>query len=178
MVVYWKAGKIMFKIGDYIIYGFNGVCKVEDIGPVALSGIESDRLYYTLHPFGEKEGVIYTPVDNKKTLMRSVLTKEEAKQLLDEIDSIDDLGITDEKKRESTYKEVMNKCDSREWVRIIKTLDLRKETRIAEGKKVTASDEKYLRLAEENLFSELSVSLGIPKEHMEEYIAEYITQKN
>jgi CarD family transcriptional regulator len=177
-MVHWKAGKNMFKIGDYIIYGFNGVCKVEDIGTVRLSGIENDRLYYTLHPYGEKEGVIYTPVDNKKTLMRSILTKEEAKKLLDEIDSIDDLGITDERARETTYKEVMNKCDSREWVRIIKTLDLRKETRIAEGKKITASDEKYLRLAQENLYSELSVALDIPKNQMEEYILDYIAQKN
>lgn len=177
-MVHWKAGKIMFEIGEYIIYGFNGVCKVEDIGTVKLSGIKSDKLYYTLHPFGEKEGVIYTPVENKKTLMRSVLTKEEARKLLDEMGSIDDLGITDEKARESTYKEVMNKCDSREWVRIIKTLGLRKETRIAEGKKITVSDEKYLRLAEENLFSELSVALGIPKDQMEEYITDYMTQKN
>ena len=175
-MVHWKAGKIMFQIGDYIIYGINGVCKVEDIGTVKLSG--NDKLYYTLHPFGEKEGVIYTPVDNKKTRMRSILTKIEAKQLLDEMDSIDDLGITDEKTRESTYKEVMNKCDSREWVRIIKTLDMRKEARIAEGKKITVSDEKYLRLAEENLFNELSVALDIPKDHVEAYITDYMTQKN
>lgn len=167
----------MFKIGDYIIYGFNGVCRVDNIGTIRLSGIEKDRLYYTLHPFGEKEGTIYTPVDNQKTLMRPILTKKEAKELLDEISGIDNLWITDERTREMTYKEVMNKCDSREWVRIIKTLYLRKRERIAEGKKITASDEKYLRLAEENLYSELSVALEIPKNQMEEYITDYITHK-
>ena len=167
----------MFKIGEYIIYGFNGVCRVENVGTIRLSGIEKDRLYYTLHPFGEKEGTIYTPVDNKTTLMRPILTKKEAKELLDEISGIDSLWITDERTREMTYKEVMNKCDSREWVRIIKTLYLRRKERIAEGKKITASDEKYLRLAEENLYSELSVALEIPRNQMEEYIADYIAQK-
>ena len=167
----------MFKIGEYIIYGFNGVCRVENVGTIRLSGIEKERLYYTLHPFGEKEGTIYTPVDNQKTLMRPILTKKEAKELLDEISGIDSLWITDERTREMTYKEVMNKCDSREWVRIIKTLYLRRKERIAEGKKITASDEKYLRLAEENLYSELSVALEIPRNQMEEYITDYIAQK-
>ena len=39
------------------------------------------------------------------------------------------------------------------------------------AKKVTSSDEKYLHLAEESLYGELSVVMGIPKDEMEEYIA-------
>ena len=35
-------------------------------------------------------------------------------------------------------------------------------------------DERYLKLAEENLYSELSIPLGIPKERMAEYIASRI----
>lgn len=166
----------MFKIGEYIIYGINGVCKVEDIGTMKLSGVAKDRLYYTLHPLND-DGTIYTPVDNEKTPMRPILTQQEADKLIDEIQNIDSLWITDEKTREMTYKEVMHKCESREWVRIIKMLYLRKKARIAEGKKITSSDEKYLRLAENNLYSELSVALGIPKEQMEEYITGHILNK-
>ena len=38
-------------------------------------------------------------------------------------------------------------------------------------------DEKYLRMAEDNLYSELSVALGVPKEQMEEHIANRMVQK-
>ena len=54
---------------------------------------------------------------------------------------------------------------------MIKTLYIRKQSRLAAGKKVTSSDEKYLHLAEESLYGELSVVMGIPKDEMEEYIA-------
>ena len=47
---------------------------------------------------------------------------------------------------------------------------MRKQERLAQGKKTTAMDERYLRLAEENLYSELSLALGVPKEEMEAYI--------
>ncbi len=166
----------MFEIGEYIIYGVNGVCKVEHIGTVKLSGVAKDRLYYTLRPVSEREGVIYTPVDNKKITMRPILTQREAEELLKDIQEIDSIWVSDDKARDTIYKQAMQKCETREWVRMIKTLYLRKKTRLAEGKKITVSDEKYYRLAQENLYSELSIALGIPKDQMEEYIRKCITK--
>ena len=68
------------------------------------------------------------------------------------------------------YKEAIRTCNCVEWVRIIKTLYLRKKSRLAAGKKVTSSDAKYLHLAEEILYGELSVVMGIPKDEVETYI--------
>ena len=70
----------------------------------------------------------------------------------------------------------MKSCECKDWVKIIKTLYLRKKERIAQGKKTTAMDEKYLRMAEENLYTELSLALGVPKEKMEEHIASRVIQ--
>jgi CarD family transcriptional regulator len=64
----------------------------------------------------------------------------------------------------------MRKCDCTEWIRIIKTLYQKKMTRLAEGKKVTTGDEKYLRQAEENLYGELAVALGINRDEVKDYI--------
>ncbi len=44
------------------------------------------------------------------------------------------------------------------------------------GKKITALDERYMRTAENELYSELSLTLGIPKDEMEQYIRERLTQ--
>lgn len=167
----------MFERGEYIVYGTSGVCKVEDITTMNLEGISKEKLFYTLSPLSQNGGRIFTPVDNQKTLMRPILSQEEAKDLINDIPQIEGLWIVNDKQREQTYRECMRDCDCRGWIKIIKTLYLRKIERSAQGKKVTATDEKYLKLAEERLYSELSIPLEIPKERMEAYIAEQIEKE-
>ena len=43
------------------------------------------------------------------------------------------------------YKEAMKSCDCKEWVRIINTVLKRKEERLAQGRKMSACDERYLK---------------------------------
>lgn len=164
----------MFEKGEYIVYGSSGVCQVEDITTMDIKGVPRDRLFYVLNPSNQKGGKIFTPVDNQKTYMRPVLTREEASELIREIPGIGELWISNEKQRESQYKECMKSCDCKEWIKIIKTLYLRKRARNAQGKKITSTDEKYLRMAEEYLYSELEIPLGIPRAKMEEYIGEQV----
>ncbi len=165
----------MFKIGDYVVYGNVGVCRVENVGPVAIGMKGKD--YYTLVPVYERNSRLYTAVDSEKVVIRPVLTKEETDALIDEMADIETLWISDEKKREEIYKEAMHTCDCKEWVRMIKTLYLRKLDRISRGKKATSSDEKYLHLAQDNLYGELAFSLKMPKEQVEEFITSRIREK-
>ena len=156
----------MFKVGDLIVYGNTGVCTVEKIGRPDLSGISDDKEYYTLLPYYSRNSRIFTPCDNDKVVMRPIMSKKEAEKLLREIPKIEILVITDEKKREECYKETMKTCDCREFVSILKTIYNRKKTRLAEGKKVTASDERYYNMAEDKLFGELAIALGLEKSQM------------
>lgn len=167
----------MFQVGDYVVYGTTGVCLVLDVGMMDLSESTRDRLYYTLSPLGDRDGKIYTPVDNQKVILRSVLTKGQAEELIDDIRNIGTLWVKDEKRREEIYKEVLRKCDCREWVKIIKTLYLRRQSRLAEGKKVTAVDERYLKMVEMNLYGELAIALEIEKEEVGEYIYKRVAEQ-
>lgn len=160
----------MFQEGDYIVYGSSGVCVVEQVGNPDIPGMNSDRLYYTLRPLYDKKSTIFTPVDNKKVVMRPVMTKDEALALIDEMDKIGYLVVNDEKQREAEYKNCFLKCDCRELVKMIHTIHLRREERLAQGKKVTAKDDKYFHMAENNLFGELAVSLGIEREKVQDFI--------
>lgn len=166
----------MFEKGEYIIYGTSGVCKIEDITTMNMASVPSDKLFYVLSPSSQKGGKIFTPVDNQKTIMRRVLSEEEASKLIGEIPDIKELWITNEKMREEKYKECMRTGDCRDWIKIIKTLYLRKQQRNAQGKKITATDERYLRMAEDYLYSELEIPLGIPKAEMEDYITKKIEE--
>jgi len=164
----------MFQIGDIIIYGSQGVCTVEKIGQLDISPKIKDKLYYTLKPLYHHDTVFYVPVEFEKSVLRAIISTEEAKQLISEIKDIPTVWIQSEKEREQQYKQALRTCDCKELVRVIKTLYERKKSRIKDGKKVTALDEKYFRQAEEQLYGELSVVLGIEKSK----VAEYITNEN
>lgn len=161
----------MFDTGTYIICGQHGVCRVESIGPLKLTEASGGRDYYTLSLVYSKGGVVYVPADSNKIVMRPVLTKEEARQLIGEIKEMDMLRIASERQREDTFKKALRTCDVRDWVRVIKTIYVRKKQRLEQGKKVTASDERCLHAAEDNLYGELAVSLGVKKREVEDYIA-------
>lgn len=160
----------MYQIGEFIIYGNNGVCRVADVGNLNSPGISKDRVFYTLEPYCSAGSRIFTPIDNDRVTIRPVISREEAIELIDDIRNIEALWIMDEKHRELNYKEAVFKCDCRELVKIIKTIYQRKQERIATGKKVTASDEKYFHIAEDNFYNELSVSLDMSREEVEKFV--------
>lgn len=167
----------MFQKNDYVIYGNNGVCTVKDVGPLDIPGVPKERIYYTLVPYYTKDSQIFTPVDSDKVVMRTLICEEEIMQLIKDISTIELLWVKDEKQREAQYKEALRTCDCRELVRIIKTIYQRKQHRIAEGKKMTASDEKYFHLAEENLYGEFAIALGIERDQVREFISDKIKQQ-
>lgn len=127
-------------------------------------------------PYYIKGSSVYTPVDSDKVIMRPVMTKKEIMDLIDDIKNIDTILVQDEKKREETYKKAIRSCDARELVKIIKTIYLRKKDRIAEGKKITNSDEKYYRIAEDNLYGEVAIALSMTKEEAKEFVEKKVEE--
>ena len=164
----------MFEKGEYVVYGSKGVCRIQDITNIDIPGVDQKRLYYIMHPVQNSEQTLYLPTDSTKAIIRRVMTKEEANRLIHDIPSIENLDVPNEKQREARYKQALHGCRGRDWISILKTLHQRKEERLAAGKKVTALDERYLRVTEQALYGELSVVLGIEKEHMHDYIQEQI----
>lgn len=160
----------MFEKDQLIMCGGHGVCRVVNITGNPVDRLDKVRKYYVLEPVFEKGSTIYTPVDNDKVVMRRIMNKEEAEALTEGIAQIEAVWIQEEKGREQMYKEAIRTYDSRSLVQIIKTLYLRKQDRLKEGKKVLSSDEQYLRKAEELLYSEMSLALSIPKEDVASYI--------
>lgn len=160
----------MFSIGDYIVYGSNGVFRVNDLGTIEMSGIPSDKLYYTLISVDGKDSKIFTPVDNKKVNMRPISSKEDVLNLIDNFDSIEMLSNPNDIKTEDLYRETIKKGECKDWIKVIKTLYVKKRARKAEGKKMSASDERFLNKAEECLYQEFSIPLHINKDKVEDFI--------
>lgn len=166
----------MFQIGDYIIYGMNGVCVVENIGEIETEVVPKDRIYYTLRPYYSDRSTIFTPTDNQKVKMRSILTKEEAISLLNSIHHIDCLWVNDEKGREMEYKEAIKQYDCKQLLKIVKSLYLSRKEKLADGKKVPARDEKYYHMAEDSLYGELALSLRLEIEETKDLVLSKIEE--
>ena len=147
----------MFRIGDTVVCS-NGVCRIEKIGPLAGMGKSvSGRSYYTLRPCFDNAATIYVPVDGDENALRFALGREEVNQLMDEI--------------------AVNSKDPRKLIRIIKTMYFRRKARIESGKKSTAIDERYFRIAENRLYEEMAFALNKDRDEIKEYIRNYIEKK-
>ena len=97
----------MYQVGDLVMYGNTGVCRVEDIGhPQGIS--EKEQLYYTLAPVYDKE-VIYTPVDTK-AFMRPVMSRADAERFIDRIPEIPEElnGNRDIRMQSEKYRACLN----------------------------------------------------------------------
>ncbi|MCR5282109.1 MAG: CarD family transcriptional regulator [Lachnospiraceae bacterium] len=160
----------MYEIGDYVVSANEGVCKVTDIVTMAMPGRRDGKKCYVIIPEGQKGGKLYIPVDSDKHQVRPIMTKEEVDTLLEEMAAIEETWIESDKMREQIYKEAIFSCDPRRLVSILRTMYLRGNKRAAEGKKVTTVDERYFRIAEKNLHSELAFVLGISMDEVMELI--------
>ena len=160
----------MFNKGEYVVCGNKGVCVVEDVTTLDISGVDKKREYYILKPVYMAGSTVYVPVDTSKETMRNVLTREEADRLISGIPDIPLITITNDKLLEQEYKGCMKTNSCEELIRIIKTIYLRKQKRLEAGRKVTAVDAKYFRLAEETLYGELAISLDMSRNDVEAYI--------
>ena len=161
----------MYEKGEYVVYGQNGICLIQDVTELQMPGAEKSRLYYVLIPEMNGSNTIYIPVDNEKLTIRRILSEQEAQHLRSEIPQLEPLAIVTEKARELEYKAAFRSCDCLQWARLIKTLYLRRQERLAQGKKMTSTDERYLRQTEECLYQELAMVCGVDKKALQEEIA-------
>ncbi len=166
----------VFEKGAYVVCGNKGVCVVEDIATLNISGVDKEREYYILKPIYMTGSTVYLPVDSSGESLRRVLSRTEADQLIREIPHIPLISITNDKLLEQEYRGCMRSNCCEEWVKIIKTIYLRRQKRLEAGRKVTAVDAKYFRIAGDNLYGELAIALDIPKTEVEAYISDAMDQ--
>lgn len=168
----------MFQKGEFVIYGNDGICRVEEIGvPTGLPVDRKGKQYYTLAPvFGS--GVIYAAVDTK-VFMRPILTKAQAEQLIDQIPHIQEEATAGQDVRalSEKYKGFLDTHQCEDLVRLIKTVYRKEKTMEENGKKLAKTEQEYGKIAKELLHREFSVALDIPYEEVSEYITKRVEGK-
>ncbi|MGN0476753.1 MAG: hypothetical protein ACI4HM_05360, partial [Ruminococcus sp.] len=132
------------------------------------------RNYYVMHAICKEDNVYYIPTDREEN-MRYPITKEEATDLLDSIDDIEQIKIGIERFRDEEYRKYIKGSSPQMLVAMLKYFQNKKKDRLNAGKTLSSIDEKYMKLASRNLFSELSCSLSLPIEEVESIIIKKIS---
>ena len=160
----------MYEIGDKIIYGENGVCVVEKIAPLEISGASKDKLYYYLRPF-TGSGTYFTPVDSG-AFMRPVMSRDEAEALIDAIPGIEPAICNDSRFNhvDAFYRELFKLHTCEALVSIVKGL----RERMSERKTKRSRSAATMKRAKDILHGELAVALGMEMSEVEGYIASRI----
>ena len=165
-----------YEIGDFVSKPVTGICKIEDILYLNPQDERNNKLYYLMKPIEDEKEKIYVPVSNSDSRLRLCMTTEKAWNLIKRIPEIPIAWTNNEKMREQNYKAAVKANDPEALVAIIKMIYQRKQKRLAQGKKCTATDARYFQVAENLLYMELGVALGKPKQEICKIIIEYINQ--
>ncbi len=160
-----------FAIGDLLIYGETGVCRVMDIVEKEFLGVVQSC--YQLMPFYQS-CAIFTPVDNSTVYMRPIISREEADAIIASIPSIQPLNISAASPRQLTekYTGIIKLHDCEKLAELAVSIYKKRENMLAQKKKLSAIDERFMKKAEDLLFGELAVVLGIDKTAVSGYIEE------
>lgn len=151
----------MYNIDDVVIYGTEGICKITGITEMKFGGEKSE--YYILTPVEKEENTVYVPKNNDRVLkrMRRILTRQEAESLLDSLPVPPMEWIPNDRERQSAYKNILLCGKPEEVFTMVATLYQKQIEQASIGKKLHASDERFLRDAERMLFNEIGYVLGI-----------------
>lgn len=151
----------MFKTGEYFIYSTQGVCHIDQVGDYEING--TDRKCYVFHPVNDKKSKITTPVDNQRVIMRQLIVKDEAEDIMRsfEKDNENDFVWDMNKRiRYKTFFDAVNTCNARLYAGLLKLLLIKKEEIKSSGKKFSMEDERFLTSVKTSLSEELALVLG------------------
>lgn len=164
--------KLGFKKGEYVVYGANGICLVEDVCDFSFSADVPKKPYFILKPRNDPNSLIYLPCDNGELLgrLRSIFSKEKIEALLGEQNCGAADWQEDRKQRVLTFRGVLAKSDPLELLAMIRCIHLKDREFAENNKKLSASDKDILQNAERFIENEFSFSLGITAEEVAPYI--------
>ena len=164
-----KRGVGMFSVGQLVLYGTNGVCRVDEITEKHIGNVKME--YYVLKPVTSAASTLYVPTSNEQLVgkMRGVLTRDEIKEVLS---NKPEAGEWIESKQERTdfFKSVVSNGDCAALIGMIRQISFHRDRQLADGKRLHLSDERFLKEAEKMICEEFSMVLGIDRDKVIESV--------
>ena len=163
----------MFEIGDKVVYGVVGVCAVENIDTPPIKGISGK--YYFLQPVFDSKGIIYSPVDSNKVMMRNIMSVKECDKLKTRAQNCKKDAELCEKITPVQYDEFMKSQDALKLMHLIRVLYMIKNERAKDLRKMKSADSRMLLAARKLFYGELAAVYGVSFEDIAEEMDEYLS---
>ncbi len=158
----------MPKVGDVVIYGTGGVCRILDRRVEGFAG--SPREYWILSRLSEKERTtIFVPVDNEALVatMQTIIAPEEWERLRRNAHPFsEEEWSSDGRTRVKQMREVLGSACREALIRLIVTLG----PALLDGAKCTAAEENACARATAMLNEELSLVFSIKPDEVIPYL--------
>ena len=166
-----RAELQMFKEDELVMYGSTGVCRVKEIGRPSFVDKDDKRIYYLLEPVFQS-GVIYTPIDNEKVPIRAVISAESASELLNNLDEleIDDYKCKSSQQLSQHYQSILENHCCADLLAMTKSIYIKSMVADRNKKHLGQIDKRYMKRAEDLVYSEFAVALDTDREDVERYI--------
>lgn len=165
-----------FDIGEYVSYGINGMCNIEDIRPMQLSQSVEKMMYYILRPESNPKSTIFVPVNNQKLVskMREPMTKDEINAMLVRMKDRTLEWEKDVRFRTESFHEILNNGVNQDLLLMIRCLHRKRQELVQLGKKLPARDSNTLKTAERLVEEEFAHVLHIKCEEVSDYIRDVL----
>ena len=165
-----------FDIGEYVSYGINGMCNIEDIRPMQLSQSVEKMMYYILRPESNPKSTIFVPVNNQKLVskMREPMTKDEINAMLVRMKDRTLEWEKDVRFRTESFHEILNNGVNQDLILMIRCLHRKRQELVQLGKKLPARDSNTLKTAERLVEEEFAHVLHIKCEEVSDYIRDVL----
>ena len=162
----------MYNIDDMVIYGIEGVCKVEDIIEKSFGDLTKTNKYYVLIPKGNNGSRFFVPVDNPLLTARikKLLNYKELIALIEGLDSKIE-WIDNNKLRAKYYKDTLNSYSREAMFQLAKQLYCAKTGKIPTVKKLYSMDEEMIRKISLLLFDEFTCVADLTVDQVLPFIA-------
>lgn len=168
-----------YQVGELVLYGRNGVCRVEDINTDSV-GKGEKREYYVLRPLYQNSSCcIRIPADNPKVSFRPIISGEEARRLIEWMPDAEAKPYYNRNLNQlrEHYRSCMENLSCENLIQFTKSLYMKKQEAEARRKKFGTVDERFMREAEELLFGEFAAALDIERANVAHYISDALQIK-
>lgn len=161
-----------FDIGDNVSYTAVGICRITGIEKKCFDG-ENEYDYYILSPVNSNTSKYYLPVDKCEGKLRKLLSKEQIIDIIDNALKSDDIDWESNcRERKAKFNSILSGDDSEQLFQMLKTIHFQQEKNKLSGKKLVNSDEAVMKAAENIVFQEFAVVLGIEYDEVKNFISQ------
>lgn len=154
----------MLGIGKVMVHKAHGICTIKEI--LQIDGND----YYKLVPSFDEGMSIFVPVSKEKEFLREVIDKNQADDLVDYMNNLDDSIIDDSKERRDSFHKKLSSGDLKEIAYMCYKLYLLKKAKLNSNAKFCLTDSVMFDKAHKMLFDELALAYKIDRNKIVDYI--------